>query len=431
MVGQRRLIVVVAIALAAGACNQAAETPTRPPPTTQTSEVPKPTVAATTSTTLPRATRTTTTQQQADPWAIDVVPVNDYAGVDMTFGIEEIIRSDAWIEATILSIGDPDTGRWCCDNPPLQVENVIVIGGEFTDDSDGWLNGIDYQRLDTRLEVGDRVSMLLRDGQTAVFVFGRDEGLAHPAPEHQAEAIDAMRIREASSAGGLDPIEYSPLRAVTDIWRRYHTDWWGSMNQRVALAVSGVPGYPLTCSAADLGRLLSNKEYAPASANLPPAVLRTRNELVAATTTCNHDDILALTKPTEGDDTDAFWWSAGSSTDTLIEADRRFGSWRELTLALTNTTVYKDTTDNDASGGASDSTYYVWPSAFVVLSEDYEYPIAPMSTALGEEEAARVAALNATTVEYLDETIQDFGGYAWFRTAIDATGRWRYALSGD
>ncbi len=116
MTQRRGLIMVAAIALIVGACDQAAETTTTPPQTTQTIEASEPAVTATTSTTTTHTTpaATITTQQPPDPWEIDVVPVNDYEGVDMTFAIEEIIRNDAWIEATIVSIGDPETERWCC-----------------------------------------------------------------------------------------------------------------------------------------------------------------------------------------------------------------------------------------------------------------------------------------------------------------------------
>ena len=222
-----------------------------------------------------------------DPWEIDVVSVSAYRDAGLDLGIEEIIGSAALIEATVVSIGDPETGRWCCGNPPFQVDKIEVLGGEFTDDFGGWLNGAQYQSLDRTLNPGDRITILLRDGQNVVFVFAKDEGLAHPATAHHREAIDAMRVREAASAGGWQPIDYSPLRAVRDVWERYHTDWWGSMDQRVALALSGVPEYPVICSAADLGAVTGDTDYPPASAGLPIAVSRTRESVVAAASACD------------------------------------------------------------------------------------------------------------------------------------------------
>ena len=427
VVRQRRLIVVIAIALATSACSQAAETTTPPPPTTQTTETPESTVTATTPPPPPRVT--TTTQQPLDPWAIRVVTVNDYAGAAMEFGVEEIIAGTAMIEATVDWVGEPGSGRWCCENPPLEVSNITVLGGEFSQDSDGKLNGIDYQSLDTAVEVGDRVTMLMR-GDTALFVFGDDEGLAHPAPQHQADAISAMRVREAQSAGGWDPIDYSPLRAVTDTWGRYHTNWWGSLDQRVALALSGVPGYPIICSAADLGPLLRNAEYPPSREGLPSTVATAKGEIVDAATACDYDRLLTLTAFVDGDDTDLFWWSGGSTSDVFIEADRRFGAIRELVMALTNTSYATEVLNaENSSGEYVDQTFYLWPSAAVLIGEGNA--ATPTVATLGEEEAARVAALNRMTVEELDEAMQVFPGYALFRTAIDAAGRWRFALSGD
>ncbi|MEN8239871.1 MAG: hypothetical protein ABFR53_11810, partial [Actinomycetota bacterium] len=277
--------------------------------------------------------------------------------------------------------------------------------------------------------IGDRVTMLMR-GQTALFVFGRDDGLVHPAPQHQADAIAAMRVREAQSAGGWDPIEYSPLRAVSDVWGRYHSDWWGSVDQRVALALSGVPGYPVVCSAGDLGPVLRGIDYPPSHEGLPSTVATANDEIVDAATACDYDEILTLTAFVDGDDTDLFWWSGGSTSDVFIEADRRFGALRELVIALTNTTYEAiEVNAENSAGDYVDQTFYVWPSAFVLVGE--ENAATPTSETLGEEEAARVAALNRMTVEQLDESMSVFPGYALFRTAIDSAGRWRFALSGD
>jgi hypothetical protein len=357
------------------------------------------------------------------------VPVNDYAAADMEFGIEEIVTADALIEATVEWIGEPGSGRWCCENPPLDVSDITVLGGDFPLDSPGKLNGIDYQSLDAAVDIGDRVTMLMR-GDTALFVFDGDQGLAHPAPQHQADAIDAMRVREARSAGGWDPLDYSPLRAVSDVWGRYHTTWWGSVDQRVALALSGVPGFPVVCSAADLAPILRNADYPPSGDGLPATVAKARDEIVVAATGCDYDEILSLTTFVDGDDTDLFWWSGGSTSDIFIEADRRFGAIRELVLALTNTAYASDEVNaENSSGDYVDQTFYVWPSAAVLI--DARNAATPTVATLGEEEAARVAALNRMTVEELDESMRVFPGYALFRTAIDAAGRWRFALSGD
>jgi hypothetical protein len=361
-----------------------------------------------------------------DPWAARVVSVNDYAGVDMEFGVEEMVSATAMIAATIETIGEPGTGRWCCESPPLQVTDIEILGGSFPEDSDGTLSGIDYQALDGNLAPGDRVTMLIRDDTVAFLIFDMDGALVHPVPQHQADAIEAMRVREASSAGGWDPLDYSPLRAVTDIWSRYHSQWWGSVDQRVALAVSGVPGYRVTCSAADLGPLLRTTDYAPASEGLPSIVNTSRLEIVTAATSCDYDEILTLTAFVDGDDTDLFWWR-GPTAETLIEADRRFGALRELTLALTNTTFGKETVSApNSSGELIDQAFYIWPSAFLLLDGR-----APAVQVLGEDEASRVAALSDISVAELDHLVAEVGGYALFRTAIDAAGNWRLAISGD
>lgn len=425
MVKGRPLVVAVATALMAAACGQATDTTTTVPEPTQT-----PVETTTTLQTTPPTTVTTTTEQHQDPWAINVVPVNDYAGADMELGIGEIVTATAMITATVESIGQPGTGQWCCENPPLQVSDITVLGGEFPQDSEGDLNGIDYQALDRHLEPGDRVTMLMRDDTVALFVFGADDALAHPAPQHQADSIDAIRTREAQSAGGWDPLDYSPLRAVSDIWGRYHTEWWGPINQRVALAVSGIPGHPITCSAADLRPAFANRDYLPSHDGLPSTVANSRDEIVDAATACDFDEVLTLTAFVDGDDTDLFWWSGGSTSDVFVEADRRFGALRQLVFALTDT-AYADTDVNaeNSSGDYVDQTFYLWPSAAVLINE--ANASAPASQVLGVEEAQRVAALNRMTLEELDESVAQFPGYGLFRTAIDAAGRWRFALSGD
>jgi hypothetical protein len=267
------------------------------------------------------------------------------------------------------------------------------------------------------------------DDQVAMLVFDGEGGLVHPAPQHQSDAISAMRVREAASAGGWDPLDYSPLRAITDIWRRYHTDWWGSVDQRVDLALSGVPGYPLVCSAADLGNPTAVPPYPPSSEYLPSKVARTQDEIIAAAAACDYNEILTLTAFVDGDDTDLFWWSGGSTSDVFVEADRRFGALRQLGLALTETAYANDEVNAvNSAGEYVDQTFYVWPSAAVVIGETN----ASRSTieTLGEEEATRVAALNRMSLEELDESMSVSRGYALFRTAIDAAGRWRFALSG-
>jgi hypothetical protein len=239
-----------------------------------------------------------------------------------------------------------------------------------------------------------------------------------------------MRTREARSAGGWDPLDYSPQRAVTDVWHRYHDAWWGSTNQKVALAVSGVDGYPITCSAADMGRSLQNAGYPPSYEDLPSTVAAARDEIVAAATACDYDEVLALTTFVDGDDTDLFWWSGGSTSEFFVEADRRFGALRQLVLALTNTTyAATEITAENSAGDQVDQMFYIWPSAAVLI--DGTNATTPVSQTLGPEEAERVAILNQMTVEELDEAMQVFPGYALFRTAIDAAGRWRFALLGD
>jgi len=417
----------LAAGLVAAGCASAGDTTTTVPPAAATTSDASATTDASPPEAAPQAT--TTSVAPEDPWEIAVVPVNDYAAADMEFGIEEIVTADAMIEATVDWIGEPGSGRWCCENPPLEVSDITVLGGDFPLDSPGKLNGIDYQILNASVDIGDRVTMLMR-GDTALFVFDRDQGLSHPAPQHQADAIDAMRVREAQSAGGWDPLDYSPLRAVSDVWGRYHTTWWGSVDQRVALALSGVPGFPTVCSAADLAPILANADYPPSGEGLPATVARAKDEIVTAATACDYDEILSLTTFVDGDDTDLFWWSGGSTSDVFVEADRRFGAIRELVLALTNTAYASEEVNaENSSGEYVDQTFYVWPSAAVLI--DGRNASAPSVVTLGEEEASRVAALNRMTVEELDESMRAIPGYALFRTAIDAAGRWRFALSGD
>lgn len=427
MVKGRWLIVAAVLTLVTAACASTTETSLPPPSPATTLPVVTTTVSSQTEQHL---VTTTTGAELEDPWEITVVPVNEYAGVDMEYGVEEIVSAAAMIEATIDWIGEPGSGRWCCENPPLEVSGITVLGGDFPEDTDGKLTGIDYQSLDTRLDVGDRVTMLMRDDNVALLIFGNDDGLAHPAPQHQADAIAAMRVREAQSAGGWDPLEYSPLRAVTDIWHRYHTDWWGPIDQRVALAVSGVPGYPIICSAADLVPGRHTIDYPPSHDGLPSTVASSRDQIVETATACNYDEILRLTTFVDGDDTDLFWWSGGSTSDVFVEADRRFGALRQLVLALTNT-AYEPTEVNaeNSAGDNVDQTFYVWPSAAALIGSANANT--QTSQTLGEEEAARVAALNRMTVDELDESVAQSAGYALFRTAIDAAGRWRFALSGD
>jgi hypothetical protein len=418
---------MLAVGLIAAGCSSTSDTTTTPPATTAAST----TTPDTPPDTPPdRAARTTTTTPEVeDPWEVSVVPVADYDGTDMEFGIEEIVTADAMIEATVVWVGEPGSGRWCCENPPLEVSDITVLGGDFPADSEGKLNGIDYQSLDLGLDIGDRVTMLMQ-GDTALFVFGSDEGLAHPAPQNQADAIAAMRIREARSTGGWDPRDYSPQRAVTDVWSRYSDSWWGSTSQRVALTVSGVEGYPITCSAADLDRSLLIPDYPPSYEGLPSTVANAVNEIVDAATACDYDQVLTLTTFVNGDDTDLFWWSGGSTSEVFIEADRRFGAMRQIVYALTNTT-YAPTEVNaeNSAGDHVDQMFYVWPSAAVLI--DKTNAATPTSQTLGADEAQRVAFLNRMTVEELDEALQILRGYALFRTAIDAAGRWRFALLGD
>jgi hypothetical protein len=426
MVRGRWITVAAVLTLIAAACTS--NTETSPPPAPSATTLPAVTTTAPQET-GPGQLTTTTADEAVDPWEITVVPVNDYASADMELGIEEIIDATAMVEARVEWIGEPGSGRWCCENPPLEVSDITVLGGDFPQDSDGKINGIDYQSLDASLEIGDRVTMLMR-GHTALLIFSVDDGLAHPAPQHQADAIDAMRVREAESAGGWDPLDYAPLRAVSDIWKRYHTDWWGSLGQRTGLALSGVPTFPVVCSAADLDRLIAVSPYPPSNEGLPSTVDRMRNEIVAAATSCDYDKILSLTAFVDGDDTDLFWWSGGSTPEVFVEADRRFGALRQLVLALTNTAYTREEVNaENSSGEYVDQEFYVWPSAAVLIGAQN----AAQSTVetLGEEEATRVAALNQMTVEELDESMRVFPGYALFRTAIDAAGRWRFALSGD
>jgi hypothetical protein len=176
--------------------------------------------------------------------------------------------------------------------------------------------------------------------------------------------------------------------------------------------------------------LLRTSDYPPSHEGLPSTVETARDEIVNAATACDYNEILSLTAFVDGDDTDLFWWSGGSTSDVFVEADRRFGALRELVLALTNTAYAADNVNAENSAGDYvDQTFYVWPSAFVLIGEEN----AATSTVetLGEEEAIRVAAVGAMTVEELDKSVAQFPGYALFRTAIDAAGRWRFALSGD
>jgi len=187
------------------------------------------------------STTTTMAAEATDPWKVETIEHEDYPDTDAASGLSQILGADSLVQATIETLGSQaEGGRWCCENPPFTVTDIEVIEGSRPRPG-GHLNGFGYQNLTAYLEPGDRVTLLLA-GDLALFVFGDDEGIVHPVPISHAAAINAMREREAAWRGYSGGEELSPLEAIRTVWGRYRDTWWGSIEQRTALALSGVPG---------------------------------------------------------------------------------------------------------------------------------------------------------------------------------------------
>ncbi len=426
-----RIAAFLSVAMAAVACGGPIPAGSSIPTTSATS-----TIRTTTTTTT---VAVSTTLPPSDRWRIEIVDwEDDFDDVDRS--LAWLLDADAVIEATIVSLGAAD-GRWCCENPPIEVTDLTVVGGEPPRD-DGRLNGVSFQSLDRSLEPGDRVTLLVQHG-VALVVFTEDGSVAHPVPPSIARAIDAAVYRYAASSG-RDPSEVrrevSPLEVLGGIWEQYHDDWWGMPEQRAALALSGFEGRPVTCSAADLAGLLGAwPSYPPAGRDLPSAVLATRAAIIEAATGCDYERIIELAgyrASTEEQpvDVDVFWWNAMRDLDVFVQGDLTVGYLREVVLALTQTAVGAGVGSflDPETGEHVETTAYVWPAAAVLdLSDPAGDPRSFVELVGDEEELARIASLNDTTVENLVGAVEDFGGYAWFRTGIAEGGRWLFALSGD
>ena len=423
---------LLAVALVA-ACSGNGPAPAGPSTTTP---VPPAAIVTTTTTT---AVATTTTQPSVDRWQIEVVAwEDDFDGVEDA--LASLLGADAVVEGTVVSLGDAD-GRWCCENPPIEVTDVEVVAGDLAA-ADGRFNGISFQHLVGSVAPGDRITLLMKNG-VAALVFTDDGSLVHPVPPSFAAAIEAAAHRYAA-AFGWDPEELRRERSVLEvfgaIWEHYHDDWWGSPEQRAAIVLSGFEGRPVTCSAADLGALLASwPPYPPAVRDLPPAVAATREALVDAATSCDYGRIIELAgyrAPTEEDpvDEDAFWWNAMRDRDVFVEGDLTVGYLRQLVLALTETSVGTRVGNvlDPETGEHVETTRYVWPAAFALELVDETGEQRPFAELIGDdEELARIAVVNGTTVEQLVAAVEEFGAYAWFRTGIAEDGRWLFALSGD
>ncbi|MEN8234252.1 MAG: hypothetical protein ABFR89_04950 [Actinomycetota bacterium] len=417
---------VVGLVLLAAACAPGVEPTSTVEASSTTIELPVASTQPPASTTTSTSATTTTTLPE-DPWEIETVDVEDWEGGEVPDAVAQILRADSLVEATIETLGNQqEGGRWCCENPPFTVTDVRVIEGSYgrrgTD-----LNGVEYQDLRKYIEPGDRVTLLLNSG-IAYFVFDEDGGLVHPVPPHEAEAINILREREATWFGYGDGTEMSPLAAVQAVWSRYRDDWWGSIEQRTALALSGVSGYPDTCSAADMAPVLEMYPHPPSSDGLPDAVADTRVQLIEAATACDFESIIALTgepQSTEEEPAyrDEFWWSATNSPEYFVENDRVYGALRKLAFAL-SLVGYGVTSLEQADG--STETYYSWPKDYGEVEEGETFAdLAPF------DELSRIAALNRMDVDDLVGYANEFGAYALFRTGIRDDGQWLYALSGD
>ncbi|HHC07734.1 MAG TPA: hypothetical protein ENK55_03350 [Actinobacteria bacterium] len=430
----RRWIVILAVVAGCGG----APTPASTLPASSTSTTTSTTTTVPASSTTVPAPPTTVGDAAEDPWGIEIVDwEDDFFGVDDA--LASLLAADAVVAGTVVTLGDAD-GRWCCENPPLDLTDVEVVVGDLAV-ADGRFNGISFQHLVGRVAPGDRITLLTRSG-VAALVFTDDGSLAHPVPPSFAAAIEAAAHRYAA-AFGWDPDElrreHSVLEVFGAVWERYHDDWWGSPEQRAALVLSGFEGRPVTCSAADLGALLASwPPYPPAGRDLPPAVAATREALVDAATSCDYERIIELAgyrAPTEEDpvDVDAFWWNAMRDRDEFVEGDLTVGYLRELVLALTQTSVGIEVgpLPDPETGEYVETTLYVWPAAFILELVDEDGELRSFAELVDGGELARIAAVNGTTVERLVAAVEEFGGYAWFRTGIAEDGRWRFALSGD
>lgn len=368
-----------------------------------------------------QATSSTTAPPVSNPWGIEVVEVTDYELADVADGVAEVIRPSGIVEATIVEIGDSD-GRWCCENPPFRVTDVVVIAGTH-EDRGGAMNGVSYQHLERTLKPGDRVTILDRGGTTD-FVFNADGSLAHPIPPHQVEAIEALAEGDAAWFGV--PASRTPLEIVYEVWTRYGPEdryWWGPVDQRVALALSGTPGYQRTCSSGDMQPLVDAYDYPAATSGLTEEAAATRQRLIDAAITCDLEALIQMSgyQPSTEDhpvDVDAFWWNAMDTVENFAETDRHYGILRELVYALTGTPV--------AERVSGDTTTFVWPAAYGI-----DYEASSFTDAFDLDSQQRIAGMNDVTPEQMAAQISEFGGYIYFRTGITAAGQWSFALAGD
>lgn len=354
-------------------------------------------------------------------------PVPDPGSTAYVDAIEEILTADAFIAGTIETMGDPDENyKWCCENPPLTFTDIEVlesIGGEFDETS---FRGFSYQDLPAHVQPGDRVHMLLI-GDTVLYMFGKDENIAHPVTVDQAAAVDLLREKEGAPLGWTASNPLSPEKAIRWTWSRYTDPWWGSAEHRLALALSGIEGHPTVCSAADMVQLAEDDGSVGATDELPPEVAATRKALLDASINCDFETLYQLGGGDEAALTSNSPYSFAGiySVDDIAFLDTLYGLGRQLVIALTMlpSSVYQygggDNADDDPY------TAFAWPPDLGIRDGQ------PVENLWDDELASIVAYLNNVSTSDFMGSPKDNGSYALFRVHILDDGTLLTALAGD
>jgi hypothetical protein len=165
---------------------------------------------------------------------------------------------------------------------------------------------------------------------------------------------------------------------------------------------SAPPNPPTAPKAAGCSASTLSPEPAASATPLPPAVESMRRRIVAAAVACDYEKLAALAREKNPD----FSFTLGPETNPAA-------AWREReekgdpVLALLVKALNLPLTRLD--------TLYIWPSAYNIKATDADW--------------------NALKGMYSAEEIKqlrDFpDGYIGFRTGIDKSGDWQFALSGD
>jgi hypothetical protein len=358
-----------------------------------------------------------------DAWAINVVDVPDFFPATYVDAIYEILGADAFVAATIETMGNPNENyRWCCENPPVTLSDIEVLetsSGEFRETR---FNGISYQDLPAHVEPGDRVHILLVGGN-ALYVFGQDEGIVHPVAVHQGEAINLLRVKAGVRLGYDEADPISPEKAIRWTWSRYANPWWGSSEHRLALALDGIEDRSGVCSAADMFQFVEYSELQGVSDELPPEVAATRQALIDASIHCDYTTLYEIGGGDEAALTSNSPYSFAGiySVDDIAYLDSEYGLGRQLVMALTLLPHSTEETGDDDNP----DFVYSWPPHAAI----------PDGGSLGDvwddELISLVALLNDVTPTDLNESSSDFGAYAMFRVHISNDGTLLAAISGD